>query len=183
MTDHHHTTSESNLPLLLRAGQTVHATRTTLEARFGHWSTEPVLCEDRRATLLTRLSVNGALYLTRTGEVLEVHPTDRGDVFQARLFTGSGSLIWQAVAALHPTAVPGSGLVPRYWSLREDVSPMLAVHGVYDLLAFQVIARALDPGVITRCVKAANSASRLSERGDGRGRAPADDSRALLLRA
>ncbi len=184
MSDHNHTASEWGLlPILLRSGKTIYAMRAMLEACFGLWSTEPKLCEDGRATLLTRLPADGALYLTRTGEVLEVQPTNRGDVLQARLFTGSGDVLWQAVEAHHPTAIPGRGLVPRYWSLREDVSPMIALHCVYDLLSFQVIARAVDPGVIIRCVKAANSASRLLERGNGHGRASADDSRALLLRA
>ena len=94
MSDHNHTASEWGLlPILLRSGKTIYAMRAMLEACFGLWSTEPELCEDGRATLLTRLPADGALYLTRTGEILEVQPMNRGDVLQARLFTGSGDVL------------------------------------------------------------------------------------------
>jgi hypothetical protein len=157
-------TAYDHLIARLRAGQPIVASRAVLEACFGLWSTEPELCEDGRATMLTRLPTGGALYLVRTGEVLAVHSTSRAGMFQTRLFTGSGDLLWQAVAAHHPAAVPGRGLIPRYWSLREDVSPLVKLFAVYDLLSLEVIERAADRAAVARAVVAANSACRRRER-------------------
>jgi hypothetical protein len=114
--------------------------------------------------MLTRLPAGGALYLARTGEVLAAHSTSRAGIFQARLFTGTGDLLWQAVAAHHPAAVPGRGLIPRYWSLREDVSPLVKLYAVYDLLSLEVIERAADRAAVARAVVAANAACQRRER-------------------
>jgi hypothetical protein len=158
-------TGYDHLITRLRADQPVVASRAVLEACFGLWSMEPELCEDGRATMLTRLPTGVALYLVRTGEVLAVHATSRAGMFQTRLFTGSGDLLWQAVAAHHPAAVPGRGLIPRYWSLREDVSPLVKLYAVYDLLSLEVIERAADRTAVARAVVAANSGCRRLERG------------------
>lgn len=68
-------TAYDHLIARLRADQPVEASRAVLEACFGLWSRAPELCEDGRATMLTRLPAGGALYLARTGEVLAAHST------------------------------------------------------------------------------------------------------------
>lgn len=146
------------LLLLLRAGERIEAHRATLEACFGLWSDDHVLCEDGRATRLTRPHAHTAVYLTRTGEILVVHPVPRSDVFRARLFTGPADIVWQALEILHPDAIPGRGTVPRYWVLRENITPVTAIYGVYDLLDFEVVERAPDRDTIVYRVDMANAA-------------------------
>jgi len=129
-----------------------------LEACFGLWSTEPELCEDGRATRLANLPGTGSLYLTRTGELLAVHPTGCPGVLRARLFTGSPGVLWCAVAEHYPGIAPGRGELMRYWVLRENVSLTVSVFGVYDLLSGEVLERAIDRALVVARVAAANSA-------------------------
>lgn len=135
-----------------------------LEACFGLWSTEPELCEDGRATLLARLPSGGALYLTRTGEILAVGRPGREGSFRAQLFTGSAEDLWRAVAIRHPGVIPGRGALSRYWVLRENVSPMASTYARFDLLCFEALERAVDREDIALRVEAANSAARAAER-------------------
>ncbi len=130
-----------------------------LEACFGLWSTEPELCEDGRATRLANLPGAGSLYLTRTGELLAVHPAERPGILRGRLLTGSPDALWCAVAEHYPGIAPGHGELPRYWVLRENVSPATSVFGVYDLLLGEVVERATDRALVIARVAAANSAA------------------------
>ena len=148
-------------PLLdhLRGGAPAEASRAALEACFGRWSTEPELCEDGRAMRLANLPGAGSLYLTRTGELLVVHPAECPGVLRARLFTGSPDALWCAVAEHYPNIAPGGGELPRYWVLRENVSLTIFVFGVYDLLLGEVVERGTDRTLIVGRVAAANSAA------------------------
>ena len=143
----------------LRGGAPVEASRPVLEACFGLWSTEPELCEDGRSTRLANLPGAGSLYLTRTGELLAVQPTECPGVLRVRLFTGSPDALWCAVAEHYPGIAPGRGELPRYWVFRENVSPAVSVFGVYDLLVGEVVERATDRSLIVTRVAAANSAA------------------------
>ncbi|MEW5930430.1 MAG: hypothetical protein AB1941_23465 [Gemmatimonadota bacterium] len=142
----------------LRGGAPVEASRPVLEACFGLWSTEPELCEDGRATRLANLPGAGSLYLTRTGELLAVHPAERPGILRVRLLTGSPDALWCAVAEHYPGIAPGRGELPRYWVLRESVSLTIFVFGVYDLLLGEVVERGTDHTLIVGRVAAANSA-------------------------
>ncbi len=144
---------------LLHGGASAEASRPVLEACFGLWSTEPELCEDGRATRLANLPRAGSLYLTRSGDLLAVHPSERPGVLRARLFTGSPDALWHAVAEHYPGIAPGRGELPRYWVLRENVSPAVSVFGVYDLLLGEVVERGTDRTLIVDRVAAANSAA------------------------
>lgn len=152
-----------SLLALLRAGQAVETNRAVLEALFGCRSMEPELCEDGRATLLVRLPSGSAVYLTKTGELLVVAPTERDGIFRAQLFTGSAGELWRAVAARHPGLIPGRGALPRYWILREKVSPVVSTYAVFDLLSFEALERAVERDLVAHRVEATNSAARLSE--------------------
>lgn len=165
MPDHLPPASEyHSLLTLLRAGLIAETSRAVLEVCFGFWSTEPELSEDGRATLLVRLSSGGALYLTRTGELLAVHQTERDGVLRAQLFTSSAEPPWCTLAAHYPDAIPGRGTFPRYWTLRESVSPVISIYAVFDLLYLEVLERAGDRSVIARRVEEANSTIRQEER-------------------
>ncbi len=146
-------------PLLdrLRGGVPAEASRPVLEACFGLWSAEPELCEDGRATRLANLPGAGSLFLTRSGELLAVHPTERPGVLRARLFAGSPDSLWDAVADHYPGIAPSRGELPRYWVLRENVSPTLAIYGVYDLLLGEVVERATERALVLARVADANS--------------------------
>ena len=148
-------------PLLnrLRGGAPAEASRPALEACFGLWSTEPELCEDGRAIRLANLPGAGSLLLTRSGELLAVHPSERPGVLRARLFTGSPDRLWRAVGDHYPGLAPGCGELPRFWVLREIVTPTVAVFGVYDLLLGEVVERATDRTLVAARVAAANSAA------------------------
>lgn len=154
----------SPLLTLLRAGQTLETSRAVLEVCFGFWSTEPELCEDGRATLLVRPSSGGALYLTRTGDLLVVNHAERDGVFRAQLFTGSAEPPWRTLAAHHPDVIPGRSSLPRYWILRESVSPVFSTYAIFDLLTFEILERAADRDVLAQRVEAANSAVLAGER-------------------
>lgn len=158
MTDLRPSTIEYH-PLLdrLRGGAPAEASRAVLEACFGLWSTEPELCEDGRATRLANLPGAGSLFLTSSGELLAVHPTERPGVLRAWLFAGSPDALWGAVADHYPGIAPGRGKLPRYWVLRENVSPTLAIYGVYDLLLGEVVERHTDRALVLARVVAANS--------------------------
>lgn len=159
MPDHPLASEYHTLVTLLRAGQIVETIRPVLEVCFGFWSIEPELCEDGRATLLVRLSSGGALYLTRNGELLAVHQTERDGVLRAQLFTSSAEPPWCTLAVHHPDAIPGRGTLPRYWILRESIAPMISTYAVFDLLCFEVLERAGDRDSIARRVEQANSCS------------------------
>jgi hypothetical protein len=148
-------------PLLdrLRGGASAEASRPVLEACFGLWSTEPEFCEDGRATRLANLPGAGSLLLTRSGELLAVHPSEHPGVLRARLFTGSPDTLWRAVGDHYPGIAPGCGELPRYWVLRDIVSPTVSVFGVYDLLLGEVLERATDRALVIARVAAANSAA------------------------
>lgn len=149
---------------LLRSGQAVEANRAVLKVLFGCWNTEPELCEDGRATLLVRLPSGSAGYLTRTGELLVATPTERDGIFRAQLFTGSAGEVWRAAAERHPGLIPGRGALPRYWVLRENVSPVVSTYAAFDLLSFEALERAVERDVIARRVEAVNSAVRHGDR-------------------
>ena len=146
-------------PLLarLRGGAPAEASRPVLEACFGLWSTEAEFCEDGRATRLANLPGGGSLLLTRSGELLAVHQTEPPGVLRARLFTGAPDALWDAVADHYPGIAPGCGELPRYWVLRENVSPTAALFGVYDLLLGEVVERATERALVLVRVAAANS--------------------------
>jgi hypothetical protein len=143
---------------LLHSDAAAEASRPVFEACFGPWSTEPELCEDGRATHLATLPGAGALFLTRNGELLAVHPTERPGVLCARLFTDSLHSLWRTVTDHHPGVAPGCGELPRFWVLRENVSLTVSVFGVYDLLSGEVLERATDRALVVARVAAANSA-------------------------
>ena len=143
----------------LRAGAPAEASRPVLEACFGFWSTEPDLCEDGRATRLANLPGAGSLLLTRSGELLAVHPSDGSGVLRARLFTGSPDTLWRAVGDHYLGIAPGCGDLPRYWVLREIVSPTVSVFGVYDLLRGEVVERVNERTLVAARVASANSAA------------------------
>ena len=145
---------------LLRAGHAVETDRAVLEVLFGSWSVEPEVCEDGCATLLVRLPSGLAAYLTRTGDLLVIDQAARDGVLRAQLFTGSAEALWCTVAEHYPDLVPGRGALPRYWVLREDVSPMVSTYATFDLLCFEIVERAVERDVIARRVEAANSALR-----------------------
>lgn len=142
----------------LRSGEPAEADRAVLEAHFGLWTTEPELSEDGRATRLATLPSGRTIFLTRTGEVLVVHHVERQAPLRARLFSGSPEAIWRALADHHPDAVPGCRALPRYWVLRENISPAAAIYGVFDLLQLQVVARDTVRDVVAAQVATLNSA-------------------------
>lgn len=148
-------------PLLRKASATsservTQAIRSDFERRFGWWSQQQQLAEDGRATVLFSLPDGGALLLARTGDILAVHADDKGDLFRVRIFSGRASRPWDAVGALYPGAVPGTGAMPRYWTLREAVTPHLSTHAVFDLLQLSVVVRDIDPQAIQEAVRQAN---------------------------
>lgn len=142
----------------LRSGEPAEADHAVLEAHFGLWSTEREICEDGRATRLAVLPFDRTLFLTRTGEVLVVHHVERQAPLHSQLFSGSPEAIWRALADHHPDAVPGCLAMPRYWVLRENVSPAAAIYGVFDLIHLQVVYRDTDRDVVAARVAALNSA-------------------------
>lgn len=142
----------------LRSSEPAEADRAVLEAHFGLWTTEPEICEDGRATRLATLPSGRTIFLTRTGEVLVIHHVERQAPLRSRLFSGSPEAIWRSLADHHPDAVPGCSTLPRYWVLRENVSPAAAIYGVFDLLQLQVVSRDTDRNVVAARVVALNSA-------------------------
>ena len=142
----------------LRSGEPTEADRAVLEAHFGLWTTEPELCEDGRATRLATLPSGRTIFLTRTGEVLVVHHVECKAPLRSRLFSGSPEAIWRGIGDHYPDAVPGCGAVPRFWVLRENISPAAAIYGVFDILQLQVISRDTDRDVVAAQVAALNSA-------------------------
>lgn len=129
--------------------------RSELELCFGTSSTGPDLVEDGRATVLLQLSA-GALLLTRAGELLLVHPSERPDLVRAELFRGHSDTLWEAVSQREPTAMPGGGRLPRYWLICEPYGLGCFTFGRLDLRTFEVVERAGSRDMMVQGVIEAN---------------------------
>jgi hypothetical protein len=117
------------------------ATRAELEVRFGVWCTEPVLCEDGRATRLAILPDGGHLYLTRDGELLVVHAaTGVGGLWHAAHFHGHPDWMWSELQQRCLETVPGCLCLPRFWPIQDPPGPATTgIWGVFDLRALTVV--------------------------------------------
>lgn len=119
-------------------------TRTELEAGYGWWSDAQLLAEDGRATRLGPLPEQGAVILTRTGDLLTVHPIPDADLYRARVFAGRPESMWSDVSDAYPGVWPGHAKLPRYWVLQDGPTPFTRMYGVFDLFTFAVLGWCAD---------------------------------------